>query len=466
MSNNMDNNWIEAIKKKADQATREVPQGTWEAISNSLPQQALHSIKRGAIAPRLWKAIAAAACVAIAVTTGLIFINDNEQSQPQQFSQQPQKQQTTTITAQADTTGTTQNDSTATDPNSIAPNLAQTTKASSSQPSKSSTTPALPTSRNKSKPSSAIQQDNLMANEEQATEEEYYDYYYDLDEEYADFNPDEYFYDIETMQALEELYAQYDDAMNQEAMEPWKSYSDSTYKQHLVYDANARSDARRKMALHKNKPHEPTFLMAAYGDGLLSSDRDGIVNSSSSLYLAPAAGSNPSMMMAPAAPGVPNMTPPVNYHYHHHMPLTVGLTFSKRIVKNLYGNIGFNFTSMSSDVTPDNGTPEFSQNIKLVGIPFGVKWNFWRYRGLSTFVGGEGLVERVVSAKFNNESVTIKRLQWSVHATAGVQYNFTRNFGIYIEPKLSHYITTMPLNTQRNEHPLNFNLQMGISLDF
>ncbi len=121
---------------------------------------------------------------------------------------------------------------------------------------------------------------------------------------------------------------------------------------------------------------------------------------------------------------------------------------------------------MSSDVTPDNGAPEFKQNIKLIGMPFGVKWNFWHYRGFSTFIGGEGLVEKVVSARFNGESLSIKRLQWSVHATAGAQYNFTRNVGIYIAPKLSHYITTMPLNTIRNEHPLNFNLQFGLSLDF
>jgi hypothetical protein len=148
------------------------------------------------------------------------------------------------------------------------------------------------------------------------------------------------------------------------------------------------------------------------------------------------------------------------------MPLTAGLTFSKSITRNIYGNVGVNFTSMSSDVTPDNGAPEFKQNIKLVGVPFGMRWKFWQYRGLSTFVGAEGMMEKVVSAKFNNESVSIKRLQWSVHATAGLQYNFNRYIGIYVEPKLSHYITTMPLNTLRNEHPLNFNLQMGLSLDF
>ena len=51
------------------------------------------------------------------------------------------------------------------------------------------------------------------------------------------------------MQALEELYAEYDDAMNQDAMKPWNSYSDSTYHQQLTYDANARRAAREKMAL-------------------------------------------------------------------------------------------------------------------------------------------------------------------------------------------------------------------------
>ena len=76
------------------------------------------------------------------------------------------------------------------------------------------------------------------------------------------------------------------------------------------------------------------------------------------------------------------------------------------------------------------------------------------------------MVERVVDASFGKDDITIKRLQWSVHATAGMQYNFTKHVGIYIEPKLSHYITTMPLNTLRNEHPFNFNLQMGLSVDF
>lgn len=462
MSNNINNdNWIEAVKQKATSSKRQVPEGAWEAIAQSLQQQnvATTSPKRARIAPRMWKAVAAAAAVAIVAATGFFLLNDEAPSTVQQLAQNtpaaPAVQQPATTATSPAEQETTAESTTST------PLLAKSTTSTSNNTGtihhhhRSASTNGTATHHRHHRASQDFaqpqdyEQEPLMDGEEQLAYEE------------NEFNPDEYFYDIETMQALEELYAEYDNAMNQEAMEPWRSYSDSTYHQHLAYDANARRIAREQMALPRSKP-KPELLMAAYGNGLISGDRN-----STSTAASPQNMAAPGIMLAPAPSGMAqNVTMPVNYSYHHHMPLTVGLTFTKRIVGNLYGNLGLNFTSMNSDVTPDNGTESFKQNVKLIGLPFGVRWNFWRYKGLTTFVGGEGLVERVVDASFGKEDVTIKRLQWSVHATAGVQYNFNKHVGIYIEPKLSHYITTLPLKTQRNEHPFNFNLQLGLSLDF
>ncbi len=453
------NDWIKAIQQKAEQAIREVPKGTWEAISNSLPQQAPAAPKRGRIAPRMWKAVAAAAAVAIVATTGFFMLNNDRQpANPAPLASAPKPQTETPATSPAE----------------ISQPASETAIPAPNEPVSTVTTPMLAQESNrshhrhssksaKSHKSARHSFDNEM---NEMNEAEYYADNNGFEEEY-NFNPDEYFYDIETMQALEELYAQYDDAMNQEAMEPWRNYSDSTYQQHLVYDANARRAAREKMAMRKGNK-QSTMRLMAYGNGLISTDRNNTVSGTTAQMLAPAANGSTAMMMAPAAPGVtsPKVALPVNYSYHHHMPLTFGVNFTKRIVRNLYGNVGLNFTSMSSDVTPDNGEDSFKQNVKLIGLPFGIRWNFWRYKGFSTYVGGEGLVERVVDASFGKEDITIKRLQWSVHATAGAQYNFTKHIGLYVEPKLSHYITTMPLNTQRNEHPFNFNLQFGLSIDF
>ena len=468
-NNNKNNDWLDAVKDKAQNATRQVPDGTWDNISSALAQQAAVP-KRAKLAPRIWKAVAAAAVVAIVTTTG-IYINrlnnsDKNRQKPAKIAKIPQQQEVapqSSDNTNADVTNTLPDE----------PLLAQNNGNNSGI-----TTPTMPANYNKvpgkNRNYASTRQVNndldefldeeLLANSDNEL--------INLEDYPNEFNPENYYYDIETMLALEELYSQYDNAMNQEAMEPWKSYTDSTYQQYLVYDANARRLERDKQ--QQAQPQEKSSLIfAAYGNGLITGDRNSTITGSSAPMLAPPASGTSGMMLAPAAPGMmmapdstPNVAPPVNYDYHHHMPLTFGLNFTKRIVGNLYGNVGLNFTSMSSDVTPDNGGEKFKQNIKLIGLPFGVRWNFWKYKGLTTFVGGEGMVERVVDASFGKEDITIKRLQWSVHATAGLQYNFTKNVGIYIEPKLSHYITTMPLNTLRNEHPFNFNLQMGLSLDF
>lgn len=454
MNNNIKNDWLDAIKSKTQDATREVPEGTWDGIASALAQKATVN-KPKKLAPRIWKAAAAAAVVAIVSTTGYFaFQHDsgNEPKQQAKIAQQP------TPAPQVP------NES----PTEELPPIAEEPLLAQNTPS-----PApLPIAPAKHK------QARQYADAPHADEETYPELLdnellansdgqlIDLADFPNEFNPENYYYDIETMLALEELYAQYDNAMNQEAMEPWKSYVDSTYQQYLVYDANARRVAREKMALtHPGKKKE--LLLAAYGSGLVTGDRNSTVSGSTAYMQSSASAPSSGMMMAPAAPGVsPKVALPVNYDYHHHMPLTFGVTFTKRIAGNIYGNVGLNFTSMTSDVTPDDGSGSFKQNIKLVGLPFGVRWNFWRYKGLTTFVGGEALVERVVDASFGEKDETIKRLQWSVHATAGLQYNFTKHVGIYVEPKLSHYITTMPLNTLRNEHPFNFNLQLGLSLDF
>lgn len=453
------NDWLDALKQKAQDATREVPEGTWEAIAKSVGKQAAPA-RQARIAPRMWRAAAAAAVVAIVATTGFYLLNNKPADSGQLAT--TRDNHTPSVVDETPSTGNEQIPA-VTDETLLAQDNSTPSQPSATLPPTYDRVPRQDYANRTSTRPITTDETEIINNELLAAN---FNEPIDLTDYPNEFDPENYYYDIETMLALEELYNQYDNAMNQDAMEPWKSYTDSTYQEYLVYDANARRAAREKMALTK-PGKKSTMLLAAYGNGLVSTDRNSTVSGSSAQMLLPPATPPQGMMLAPAAPGVtPNVAPPVNYDYHHHMPLTFGLTFNKRIVGNLYGNIGLNFTSMTSDVTPDNGGDKFKQDIKLIGIPFGVRWNFWRYKGFSTFVGGEGMVERVVDASFGKEDFTIKRLQWSVHATVGAQYNFTKHVGIYIEPKLSHYITTMPLNTLRNEHPFNFNLQMGLSVDF
>ena len=62
-----------------------------------------------------------------------------------------------------------------------------------------------------------------------------------------------------------------------------------------------------------------------------------------------------------------------------------------------------------------------------------------------------------------NTSLDVDPLQWSVTAAAGAQVNFTSRFGLYLEPGIAYYFDDYSgVETIRKEHPINFNLQLGL----
>ena len=62
-----------------------------------------------------------------------------------------------------------------------------------------------------------------------------------------------------------------------------------------------------------------------------------------------------------------------------------------------------------------------------------------------------------------NTDLDIKPLQWSVMASVGAQVNFSRIASIYIEPGVAYYFDdNSGVMTIRKDHPLNFNLQLGL----
>ena len=55
------------------------------------------------------------------------------------------------------------------------------------------------------------------------------------------------------------------------------------------------------------------------------------------------------------------------------------------------------------------------------------------------------------------------RIQWSVGAGAGIQFNLNRTIGIYAEPGFRHYFNNgSDVDTYYKLHPNTFNLQMGL----
>ena len=62
-----------------------------------------------------------------------------------------------------------------------------------------------------------------------------------------------------------------------------------------------------------------------------------------------------------------------------------------------------------------------------------------------------------------SENISIDEPQWSVNASAGVQYNITDAVGIYAEPGASYFFkNNAPIENIYKDKPLNFNMRFGV----
>lgn len=164
-------------------------------------------------------------------------------------------------------------------------------------------------------------------------------------------------------------------------------------------------------------------------------------------------------------------------HINHHVPVTVGISFRWEFVPDWSLETGVMYTLLVSELrSGENAYVDEEQRLHYVGIPLKIQRSIWKNNRFNIYASTGGAVEKCVAGQvettyvFGREweerektSLDIDPLQWSVSAGIGAQVNFTRQVGLYIEPGIAYYFDdNSPIETIRKEHPLNFNLQLGL----
>ena len=120
------------------------------------------------------------------------------------------------------------------------------------------------------------------------------------------------------------------------------------------------------------------------------------------------------------------------------------------------------------------------QQLHYIGVPLKISYDIFDMKYLTIYAGAGGMVEKCISGTARNRTgingtdlkettdrLTIKPLQWSVSAEAGIQGNITDFLGIYIEPGISwHFDNKSIVSTIYKEKPLNFNIEFGLRFSF
>lgn len=402
--------WIDMVRRKSQQSTCQLPDDSWAAIAKAAGIE--QPAKRGRVA-RLWVAVAAAAAVVLAVGIamfGVRFEPEQRQSQAGQSAIASDEKPGSGATQQSFMT---------------ANNAANEVRAERSALNGNGT--------------SLAGRQNDVALARQAMEST-------LPEAEITDNGLE----AEPQNDQCSTPNKTSNGANDDEKQPKKTLAE----ERSVRQGNAYKGIIHNEKHSRNGEKEPGNSLRLYGNGIILAQ----ANSSGSGKVQTVMSNSDGVIFA-----APRRT---KFTYDHKIPITVGLSFSKRIPFNLELSTGLVYTLMESGVTAELTGHTFTQRVQFLGIPLGVRWNFWRWRHFGTYLGGEVLGEKVIDAKYGDDKIDVDRFQWSLHAIAGVRYNIGDHVGFYVEPKLSHYMTELSLTTIRNEHTLNMNVQFGLSVQF
>ena len=162
----------------------------------------------------------------------------------------------------------------------------------------------------------------------------------------------------------------------------------------------------------------------------------------------------------------------------HRQPIKVGASVRFDLPGRFGVETGVNYSYHSSDITSgdDSGGYATEQKLHYIGIPVAVNYDIWHTDFLEVYASAGGSVELCISGKSHTEYVSgntvvntvdadvrDERPQWSVGASAGVQYNFSDVVGVYVEPGVSYYFDNgSGVSTIYKDKPFNFNLNVGL----
>lgn len=162
----------------------------------------------------------------------------------------------------------------------------------------------------------------------------------------------------------------------------------------------------------------------------------------------------------------------------HKFPIRAGLSVRYRLNSRWALESGLFYSYLASDITSGSKRQQYdiSQKLQYVGLPLGVSYVLLDRPHWNLYAAGGAAAEMCVSGRTHShyvvdgqalsgdeQDVRIRQLQWSVGATLGAQLNLTDHTGLYVEPGVSYYFDNHShLSTYYQDHPLNFNLKVGL----
>lgn len=174
---------------------------------------------------------------------------------------------------------------------------------------------------------------------------------------------------------------------------------------------------------------------------------------------------------------MPLPEPSLYHETDYELPLTFGVSVSKKITSRLSLETGLNYTYMHATLRYTSLNMSQSVKSNFIGIPLKVSYTFYSKKGLSFYgTGGAsvdfpiGMHTRTTGTSAYPVAVSLpelkSRTEFSTHGGIGLHYSLTPVIGVYIEPSVRHYFrngASAPSYWQ--EHRTLISVPIGIKIN-
>lgn len=145
------------------------------------------------------------------------------------------------------------------------------------------------------------------------------------------------------------------------------------------------------------------------------------------------------------------------YVSEHHLPIRLGLSLNYQLSPRLALLSGISYTYLYSEFKiPLYSNASYDQKLHYLGIPLGLSYQLWAASRFQLYLSGGLMLEKCLNEK---------PWQWSVEASAGIEYSLVRQLGLYLEPSLGYYFKDgTSFEHYYKEHPLAPSIEFGLRL--
>ncbi len=155
----------------------------------------------------------------------------------------------------------------------------------------------------------------------------------------------------------------------------------------------------------------------------------------------------------------------------HKTPLNIGLKLRIGLTDRLFAETGVVYSYLKSEGT--SYARSYTQRLHYVGVPLGIGYEIWKKGNVSVYAVGGGMAQKLVSGtaqtqyymRGSEEKKTLREggMQWSVNASAGIEYNIRNVVKLYAEPGVSYYFDNgSRIDNIYKEKNTALNLQFGL----